>query len=61
MLADGRCPDDTWEQACRMLNKSSRDALAAIEKKDSAAGLKAVEGLIGSCRHCHTEHKYRKK
>lgn len=61
MMADGRCPDEVWKQACKILDEASVKTLKLIEKKDAEGALESIAGITASCKHCHTEHKYKKK
>jgi len=61
MMADGRCPDETWKEACRIMDESSKKTLHLIEKQDAAGALESIGGIIASCKHCHTAFKYKKK
>lgn len=60
MMSDDRCPDKTWEQACKEMKTASESVLKHIEAKDAKAALEAFAGIQGSCKTCHTEHKYKK-
>lgn len=60
LMADGRCPDKTWADASMILRKATGEALASIEGKDVAGGLKAVENITLSCKTCHEAFKYNK-
>lgn len=62
MMADGRSPDgDTWEQACRILDEGTQKTLKLIAKKDTEGARESIAGITASCKHCHTEYKYKKK
>ena len=61
MLDDGRSPDKIWTDGSEILKQAGADALKAVAAKDTEAGNKAVEGVLKSCKVCHTEHKYKKK
>ncbi len=60
LMADDRCPDDTWKDAAMILRKATDAALASIEQKDSKGALKAVENITLSCKKCHEAFKYNK-
>jgi len=57
LLADGRCPDGVWADACKMLEEGSEQVLAAVEAKDAEAGLTAFGAMTKSCGACHKAHK----
>ena len=57
MLADGRCPDGVWADACKTLEAGSSQVLEAVEAKDAEAGLKAFGAMTKSCGECHSAHK----
>ena len=58
MMADGRCPDQIWADACiKDLRQGSAAAVVGIEKKDLKATLSGFKALGASCKACHTEHK----
>jgi hypothetical protein len=61
MLDDGRSPDKIWSEGAEILRNAGADGLKAVAAKDTEAGNKAVEGVLKSCKVCHTEHKYKKK
>lgn len=61
MMADDRCPDEVWKQACGIMDESTQKTLKLIEKKDAEGALESIAGITASCKHCHTEHKYKKK
>lgn len=61
MMADERCPDEVWKQACRIMEEGTQKTLKLIEKKDAEGALESIGGITASCKHCHTEHKYKKK
>jgi len=60
MMADDRCPDETWEEACRVMDEASKTTLNLIGKQDAAGALKSIGGITASCKHCHTAFKYKK-
>ena len=61
MMADGRCPDEVWKQACKIMDEGTQKTLKLIAKKDAEGALESIGGITASCKHCHTEHKYKKK
>lgn len=60
MMEDGRCPDASWKEGACILQEASRDAVKQIEAKDVEGALKAVNGILQSCKTCHAKHKYGK-
>lgn len=62
MMADGRSPDgDVWKQACKIMDEGTQKTLKLIAKKDAEGALASIGGITASCKHCHTEYKYKKK
>lgn len=57
LLADGRCPDGVWADACKALEEGSGQVLAAVEAKDAEAGATAFGAMTKSCGACHKAHK----
>lgn len=60
MMADDRCPDASWKEGACILQEASRDVLQQIEARNAEAALKAVGGVLQSCKTCHAKHKYGK-
>lgn len=60
MMEDGRCPDASWKEGACILQEASRDAVKQIEARDAEGALKAVGGILQSCKTCHAKHKYGK-
>jgi hypothetical protein len=61
MMDDGRCPDKVWSESCVMLEKATVEILIQVDAKNAPAALAGVDGVTASCKHCHTEHKYKKQ
>ncbi|MBI1310916.1 hypothetical protein GC176_06370 [bacterium] len=61
MMDDGRCPDKVWSEGCVMLETATKDILKQVDAKNATAALAGVEGVVASCKHCHAEHKYKKR
>ena len=61
MMDDGRCPDKVWSDGCVMLEKATVEILKQVDAKNAPAALAGVDGVTASCKHCHTEHKYKKQ
>jgi len=59
MMADDRCPDKIWADACDILRKSTETALQKADQKDAAGVRESIPDFIASCKACHTEHKYK--
>jgi len=58
MMADGRCPDKVWADACiKDLRSGTAAAIEGIEKKSIEATLAGFKKAGASCKACHTEHK----
>ena len=58
MMADDRCPDKIWADACtKDLREGTAAALAGIKDKDIEATLEGFKKAGASCKACHTEHK----
>lgn len=57
LMADGRCPDAVWAEACKTLDEGSSAVLAAIAAKDAEAGKAAFGAMTASCGACHRAHK----
>ena len=57
MMADGRCPDQVWADACKTLQEKSRLALEKIEARDAPTAREALNAMMVSCKGCHTAHK----
>lgn len=60
LMDDGRCPDAVWKDASMQLRTASQTILEALEKKDAAAAQKGFDGVLASCKACHTAHKPKK-
>lgn len=61
MMADGRCPDKTWADACKTLQECSQVLLEKVEAEDLEGAQNALTALTGSCAACHKAHKSKKK
>lgn len=57
MMADGRCPDDVWAEATKVLRENSAAVIRALEKKDLSAAQTAYGEMTRSCAQCHKAHK----
>ncbi|MFN3652537.1 MAG: hypothetical protein ACK47B_23415 [Armatimonadota bacterium] len=57
MMADDRCPDETWANACKLMEKSAQEVVAKLEARDLAAAQAAYAGVTKSCGACHVAHK----
>jgi hypothetical protein len=58
MMADGRCPDKIWADACiKDLREGTAAALNGIKEKNIEATLAGFKKAGASCKACHTEHK----
>ncbi len=57
LMADGRCPDGTWADACKTLGTGSQDVLDAVEAKDVEAAKTAFGAMTQACGGCHKAHK----
>jgi len=57
LMADGRCPDGVWADACTTLREGSNDVLQAVAAKDTKAGLTAFGAMTQACGACHKAHK----
>jgi cytochrome c556 len=57
MMADGRCPDATWAEACKTLQECSTVLLAKIEAKDVEGARGALSAMTKSCATCHGAFK----
>ena len=57
MMDDGRCPDATWAEACKMMQDGSKLALAKIAVKDAAGAREGFAMVSKSCGTCHKAHK----
>lgn len=60
LMADGRCPDKVWADACATLRDSSEAVLGKINSKDSAGALEAFGKLTQACASCHKAHRAKK-
>jgi cytochrome c556 len=56
MMADGRCPDAVWKDACKALDDNSQILLAKIEAKDAAGAREALGATTRACASCHAVH-----
>lgn len=62
MMADGRSPEgDIWKDACKIMDEGTLKTLKLIQKKDAEGAKESIAGITASCKHCHTEYKYKKK
>lgn len=62
MMADDRSPDgDIWKDACKIMDEGTLKMLKLIQKKDAEGAKESIAGITASCKHCHTEYKYKKK
>ncbi len=57
LMADGRCPDKTWKEACDTLRGCSEVVLKAVKDKDAKKASSAFSALTKSCGACHKAHK----
>ena len=57
LMADGRCPDGVWADACKTLGQGSNEVLVAVEAKDAEAAKTAFAAMTQSCGGCHKAHK----
>jgi hypothetical protein len=57
MMADGRCPDDVWAEASKVMREGSASLIRALEKKDLEAARTAHGDMTKSCAGCHKAHK----
>ena len=57
MMADGRAPDSTWEEACKQLDEGTKAVLARIAAKDVAGAREGMRTVAQSCGTCHKAHK----
>jgi hypothetical protein len=57
LLEDGRCPDQSWADACKALRESSSKLRDAADAKKLEAAQGAFKGVTGSCSACHKVHK----
>lgn len=57
LMADKRCPDKVWADACKIMETRTLEVLAAAKKKDAAAAAAAAKGIGKSCGTCHKAHK----
>ena len=58
LMADERCPDKIWADACtKDLREGSAAALKGIKDKDLEATMAGFKKAGASCKACHTEHK----
>jgi hypothetical protein len=57
LMADGRCPDAVWADACKQLEVSSQEVLTKIEAKDASGAMAAFSGVLKACGSCHSAHK----
>jgi cytochrome c556 len=57
MMADGRCPDAAWENACKMLDEATRLVIAKVEARDVAGAREGLTMVTKSCAACHSVHK----
>lgn len=61
LMADGRCPDKAWADASAKLREGSEAVLKAAESKDAAAAMDALNnGVLASCKGCHSVHRAKK-
>ena len=61
LMADKRCPDKVWADACKTLDTATRAVIKAANKKDVAAAGEAAKGIGKSCGGCHKAHKKKKR
>ena len=61
MMADDRCPDKIWADACEVLRKATEAGLQSAAQKDAAGVRESLAGITASCKACHAEHKYKKQ
>ncbi len=61
MMADKRCPDKVWADACKTLDTATKAVIKAANKKDAAAAGEAAKGIGKSCGSCHKAHKKKKR
>lgn len=57
LMADGRCPDADWANACKTLRDCSAVVLEKIEAKDAEGAQEAFGAMTKSCGACHSKHK----
>lgn len=57
LMADGRCPDKTWKEACDTLRECSSVVLKAAEDKNTEKAAAAFKQLTTACAACHKAHK----
>ena len=57
LMDDGRCPDQAWADAVKMLQDGSAAVYAKIEAKDAEGAQAAFKELTQSCGACHKVHK----
>lgn len=57
LMDDGRCPDEVWSNACKMMREEGEKLMKALEAKDFDTSKKAFGDLGKSCKACHEKHK----
>ena len=58
MMADDRCPDKIWADACiKDLRVGTAAALKGIKDKNIETTLAGFKTAGASCKACHSEHK----
>jgi uncharacterized membrane protein len=57
LMADGRCPDAKWAEACKTLDDCSKVILEKVKAKDAAGARQAFAAMTQACAGCHAAHK----
>lgn len=58
LMADGRCPDKVWAEAAKKLQDGGAALATAAAAKNVDDARKALnEGVLASCKGCHSAHK----
>jgi cytochrome c556 len=57
LMADGRCPDAVWADACKQLRENSESVLKAVDARNTAEAQTAFQGILGACKTCHSAHR----
>ena len=57
LMEDGRCPDNVWAEASKMMQDGSQALVTKIEAKDAAGAREAMGTMMKSCGACHRVFK----
>ena len=57
MMADGRCPDAVWAEACKTLQEAGSACAKAAAEKNLTEAQAQMQKILSTCKGCHAAHK----